>query len=367
MKEVKINQKVSQVKATLALARASFFASIRNPSTIFFSFLFPFIFIVVFGLIGRGSVSFEVALRSNSLKEGPVYESLDKIEALDLITDKSDDEIDEGLKKGQIPVALTINQEENKFVVNAEKSAGDPQNANTVMSIINTVISQINNPENGSSPRIVNINETVVEGRKYEQIDFILPGQLAFALLSTGVFGIAFTFISLKKELVIKRIFATPASKWSIMFGEVISKMITAIMQSLLIILVGKFLFGFTLANGVETLIYLIILSLLGLGVFFGFGLFVSSLGKDEDSIAPIANLITLPQFLLSGAFFPTDAFPSFLQPVSKVLPMTFLNNAMRAVAFEGDSIIEVLPQLAGLLVWGVIIYVLVVKLFKWE
>jgi ABC-2 type transport system permease protein len=367
MKEVKINRKVSQVKATLALARASFFASIRNPSTIFFSFLFPFIFIVVFGLIGNSDVSFEIALRSGSLKEGPIYEALDGIEALDLATDKTDEEIDEELKKGQLPIALTITREGNRYILDVEKSAADPADANTVMTIINTVSYQINNPNDSDNSNVITINETEIAGRKFKQIDFILPGQLAFALLSTGVFGIAFTFIALKKELVIKRIFATPASKWSIMFGEVISKMVTAIMQALLIILVGKFLFGFTLANGVVTLIYLVILSLIGLAIFFGFGLFVSSLGKDEDSIAPIANLITMPQFLLSGAFFPTDAFPAFLQPVAKVLPATFLNNAMRTVAFEGASIIDVLPQIGGLLVWGVIIYVLVVKLFKWE
>src|ERR1043165_4799923 len=108
---------------------------------------------------------------------------------------------------------------------------------------------------------------------------------------------------------------------------------------SITILLIGHFIFGFTLVHGWVTFLELFFLSFLGLMVFMGFGFIVSGLSKSESSIPPFANLITLPQFLLAGTFFSIEAFPKWLQPICKVLPLTHLNNAMRNVAFEGSHL----------------------------
>jgi ABC-2 type transport system permease protein len=83
--------------------------------------------------------------------------------------------------------------------------------------------------------------------------------------------------------------------------------------------------------------------------------------------VPPIANIVTLPQFLLSGTFFATTAFPGWLQGLSNILPLTYLNTAMRNVAFEGASLGSVLPQLSVLGIWFIVVYAVAVKTFKWE
>jgi ABC-2 type transport system permease protein len=98
-----------------------------------------------------------------------------------------------------------------------------------------------------------------------------------------------------------------------------------------------------------------------------GFGFIISGVAKNETSVPPLSNIITLPQFLLSGTFFSTAAFPKWLQPISNALPLTHLNNAMRKVAFEGVGITEVGHELLILLAWGVVIYAVAIKTFKWE
>lgn len=98
-----------------------------------------------------------------------------------------------------------------------------------------------------------------------------------------------------------------------------------------------------------------------------GFGFVVSGIAKSESTIPPISNIITLPQFLLAGTFFSTDAFPSWLQVISKVLPLTYLNDAMRKVAFEGAGLWDVKQQILVLVIWGIGIYAVAVKVFKWE
>ena len=203
--------------------------------------------------------------------------------------------------------------------------------------------------------------------REYKTIDFILPGQLGFSLLSSGVFGVAFMFFNLRSALVLKRFFATPISRTHIILGEGFARVIFQMLTAIVIIVAGRFLFGFTLINGISTLLEMLVLSFLGLIVFMGFGFIVSGLATSDSTIPPFANLITLPQFLLGGTFFSIEAFPKWLQPISKALPLTHLNTAMRAVAFEGQNLWDVKSEIGVLLLWGLVIYAVAVKVFKWE
>lgn len=185
--------------------------------------------------------------------------------------------------------------------------------------------------------------------------------------MTNALFGIAFTLVSLKKELVIKRMFATPVSKTTLMLSEVGSRVIIAMIQTLIIVLVGHFAFNFTLANGFITLLSIMALSFVGIITFVSFGIFAASISKSEDSISPIANIIMMPQLFLSGAFFAIEAFPDFLQPIARILPMTYLNDAFKKVAFEGVALSETFPMMLGLLIWAVVVYLIDIKLFKWE
>lgn len=147
------------------------------------------------------------------------------------------------------------------------------------------------------------------------------------------------------------------------MFSRVIFQMLTAIV----IILVGYYFFDFTLIHGFETFIEMLVLSFIGLIVFMGFGFIVSGLAKNDSTIPPFANLITLPQFLIGGTFFSIDVFPKWLQPISKALPLTHLNTALRQVAFEGQNLWDVKMEIGILLLWGIAVYAVAVKVFKWE
>ena len=138
-------------------------------------------------------------------------------------------------------------------------------------------------------------------------------------------------------------------------------------MGSVVIILIGKFAFGFTLIHGVITFLNMLLLCALGLIVFMGFGFVVSGLAKNESSIPPLANIITMPQFLLAGTFFSISNFPSWLQPICKILPLTYLNDALRKIAFEGQGLWDVHTQILIILGWGVVVYILAIKVFRWE
>lgn len=362
-------QKYNHVRATLAIARASLKSILRSPSAVVFSLLFPLIFIVVFGFIGGGGLTVDVGVAKNNEKQNPVFIALEKTSLIHFIYE-DEKEMKQDLEKGRIDAIISIKKNLlglPAYIVNVEYTEASLEKGNILKSVLNNILFQLNSQASKSPPMVAQVKQSTIKGRIYKTIDFILPGQLGFALLSTGVFGTAFVFISLRLTLVIKRFFATPVKKSSIILGEAIARIVFALFTALFIILLGHFVFGFTLVNGFITVINMLILSTIGLIVFLGFGLAVSGIAKTESSIPPIANIITLPQFLLSGTFFSISAFPAWLQPISKALPLTYLNDAMRKVAFEGASLWEVNHQIGILLIWGLAIYTLAIKVFKWE
>ncbi|MEO8446104.1 MAG: ABC transporter permease [bacterium] len=360
--------KYSQFRAMFAITKASLRSITRNPSAVVFNLIFPLIFIIVFGFISGGGFKIDVALEKGSDISNSVYESLEKIGSVHLIKNLSESEIISELEKGKIDAVVSIRKnEKGTILIDLKTTKASPERGNIFKMMMSEVIDKQNLAIAKSDIPFAELKEQVVEGRKFKTIDFILPGQLGFSLLSAGVFGTAFVFISLKQTLVIKRFFATPVRKSYIVIGESVSRLIFSMFSAVIIILIGTFFFGFTLVNGAVTFFNMLIMSLIALTVFLGFGFVVSGIAKNESAVPPIANLIALPQFLLAGTFFPISNFPDWLQPVSRVLPLTYLNEALRKISFEGANIFDVWYEILILLIWGVVIYAIAVKVFKWE
>lgn len=354
-----------------AISRASFRSITRSPSAVVFTLVFPLIFILVFGFIGGGGIRMDVGVSSKCDRKNPIYLSAHFIPAIGLMEDMSDKEQLAELSKGRIDAILTIvpviKDSVKTFVVQLQTSTASMEKGIIARSMFEHLIDKSNLEAAKVMHPLAELRETRVTGREYKTIDFILPGQLGFSLLSSGVFGTAFVFYNLRQTLVIKRFFATPIKKPFIVLGEALSRLVFALLGAMFIILMGYFAFGFTLIHGFTTFLTMLFLSALGLIVFMGFGFVVSGIAKSESTIPPLANIVTLPQFLLSGTFFGIEAFPSWLQPVCKVLPLTYLNDAMRKVAFEGASIPDIYVQLLIIIAWGIGIYALAVKFFRWE
>ena len=357
----------------LAIAKAGLIAIFRSPSAVAFSFAFPLIFILVFGFLGSGGrISIRAAFAPGTDTTNYLYGIIKTIPGLRMV-EKPEAEIKEDLEKGRLTAIIAIQKNENAspaYFINLKSSeAVNPQNLQVLRSILESIIKNIDHKKFPDAPTVAAISNHIekIPGRTYRTIDFILPGQLGFSLLSAGVFGVAFLFFSLRQTLVLKRFFATPVSRTFIVLGEGLSRVTFQLITSIVILLVGYYFFHFTLVHGWITFIELLVLSFIGLVVFMSLGFVVSGIAKNESAIQPLANIITLPQFLLAGKFFPIHNFHAWIQPFCKILPLTHLNDAMRNVAFEGAHLTDCGKQLGILAVWAVVGYALAVKAFKWE
>lgn len=362
-------KKPGQWKAFLAITWYSFRAQTRNPATFAFGFIFPVVFISIFGLIGGNGQALTVGIPNNTPKN-ELVSTIEKQQFLKV--ERSDkDSLDRKLKQGRLSGIVEIkeitNNQSPKYSVNILTSSANAIEAQSLTSAMRGFVDRANLELSGVKNPPITLIQKEVSGRKFRYIDFALPGQIGFSLLSTAIFGTVFGLIYLKKALILKRMFATPTKPLTILIGQGTSRLFIALVQTLLILAIGVIAFKFYLPYGIITFIELIIVSTIGLIAFLGFGYFMAGLANDENSAGPLVNLVTLPQFLLSGTFFPTDSLPTWLQPIANNLPLSYFNTAVRKITTEAGHLPDTYPYLIGLMIWGAVMYLLAARTFKWE
>jgi ABC-2 type transport system permease protein len=362
----------SNLRALTALTKASLQSITKSPSAVVFSVAFPLVFIIAFGFLGGGkgfSIKVTNALGSDTTNE--MYQALHSIPVLKWVNFSDDAAVQKGLKEGNIVAVIDIKTQAAgtlpKYKINIAASTAQAAKVEQLRAIINQVV-ESRDPEiakRTAEQATVSVQLTTM--RELKTIDFILPGQLGFSLLAGSVFGTAFVFFNMRQTLVLKRFFATPVRREIIVLSEGIARMFFQLLTALIIIGVGYYAFDYHLIHGFATIAQMLFLCMIGVMVFMGFGFSVSGLAKSESTIPPMANLITMPQFLLAGTFFSIDEFPKWLQPISRAMPLTYLNDALRKTAFEGANLWELRWDVLILLAWGIVIYFVAGRVFKWE
>lgn len=355
-----------------ALIKASLQSIFKSPSAVVFGIAFPLIFILVFGFLGGGrGFSVKVADMPGSDTANMLHGILRQIPVLKWTEYKDVASFNNALKEGDVVAGINIKQQPEgskpQYLITLHSSSAQMDKLQQLRSILNSVIQNMDPAIRHKSEEIAKIDIQKAEIREFKVIDFILPGQLGFSLLAGSVFGTAFVFFSMRQTLVLKRFFATPVRRDVIVLSEAIARMVFQIMSAIIIISIGYFAFDYTLIHGFLTFAEMLLLSAFGIMAFMGFGFIVSSIAKSEATIPPLANLITLPQFLLAGTFFSIDNFPKWLQPICRAFPLSFLNDALRKVAFDGAGLWDVRMDILGLTLWGVIVYTIAGRVFRWE
>lgn len=363
-------RKPSQLRAFWAITKYATLAAARNKATLAFGFIFPVAFVSVFGLLGNSSTSVKLGLDDATYRDNPVVQALSAIDVVELRygnTIELRDEVEDGTLNGLVSIEDTSQPQQAPSYQVTIVTANNPTTSGPTLSLLQGVIDKINLQLAGVNDPAIELTQQSIDSRSSRYIDFALPGQIGFALLSTAIFGTVFGFISLKRTLVLKRLFATPTQPLTFLAAQGASRLFWALLQTIVIVAFGVVAFQFYLPHGWVTFIELLVMSVIGLIAFLGFGYFMAGLANDENSAGPLVNLVTLPQFLLSGVFFPTDNFPSWVQPIANNLPLSYFNQAMRDIATEGAHLTAEWPYVLGLLVWGGAMYLLAARTFKWE
>jgi ABC-type multidrug transport system permease subunit len=207
------------------------------------------------------------------------------------------------------------------------------------------------------------VDERVTEpGARY--IDFLVPGLVGLTLMSGSMWGIGYLIVEMRTKKLVKRMLATPMRRSDFLLSFVV-------VRALFVVLEVPVLFGFGwIAFGVRVTgspWLLLGVSILGALSFAGLGLLVASRAQNTQTVGGLMNLVMMPMFVGSGVFFSAGKFPDALQPFVRALPLTALNDALRAVVNEGAGLAEIARPVGLLAGIGVVSFGLALWLFRWK
>ena len=202
----------------------------------------------------------------------------------------------------------------------------------------------------------------VVEpGSRY--IDFLIPGLVGLNLMASGMWGIAYVIVENRTQKLLRRMIATPMRRSSFLLSFILMRMVFLLVELPLLFGFGWAVFGVKIQG---SLALVLLLSVLGALAFSGLGLLVASRARNTQTVGGLINLVQLPMFIASGVFFSSSNFPDLLQPAIRLLPLTALNDSLRAVVNEGAGWMAVAPQAGVLSATTVISFGLALWIFRW-
>jgi ABC-type multidrug transport system permease subunit len=205
-------------------------------------------------------------------------------------------------------------------------------------------------------------DRAVAPGSRY--IDFLIPGLLGMNLLGSGIWGVGFSVVQARQKKLLKRYMATPMRRSHYLLSFILSRLVFLILEVVALVGFGWLLFGVAVRGSFATLAGI---TILGAFAFAGLGLLVASRARTIEGVSGLMNLVMLPMWILSGTFFSYSRFPDAMIPFVKALPLTALNDALRAVMIDGAALITLGAPLAIVAGWGAVSFVIALRIFRWR
>jgi ABC-2 type transport system permease protein len=210
----------------------------------------------------------------------------------------------------------------------------------------------------------VRASDQVIRERGARYIDFLVPGLLGMNLMGSGIWGLGFAIVDARKKRLLKRLIATPMSRFQYLASFALSRLTLLFMEVGLLLGFAVLAFGVPVRGSLPLLVVICLLSSLS---FASLGLLIASRAQTMEGASGLMNLVMLPMWIFSGVFFSASRFPDEIQPLIQVLPLTAVIDALRANVLRGAGWQAVAPELAIITVWLVFSFFLALKLFRWR
>jgi ABC-2 type transport system permease protein len=349
----------------------------RDKTALFFTFLFPLIFLFVFGGIsGNGGTKFNVAVISetNNQYYQDFVSAANKDGVLKIDEDvKTLDIAKQRMSRGQLDSTIVFPADFGQVKQGQTNPSGQVQviytqnNAQAGQAVQAILQGQYFTPVNFSIVKTTTpftASAEQLNEKSLSSFDYTFAGLLGFSILGSGIFGPINIFPELKKQGILRRMHTTPLRPWQYFLSVMMGNAVVGLMSMAIMFLVAITVFHLHVAgNYFELAAFLIF----GIVLILGIGLSIGGWAKNERQAAPLANIIVFPMMFLSGTFFPRFAMPVWLQHISGIFPLTPVIDGARLITTEGQHLTQIGPQLGIMAVWLVIVYVIAFRVFRWE
>jgi ABC-2 type transport system permease protein len=330
----------------------------REPEVVFWVFVFPLLLASGLGIAFRNkpadasSVAIVAGTGAHQtlacLQSSPQHESF-KVEIED------EEAAQKGFRLGKYDVV--IEPQGNGAV----RYRYDPARSESVLSK-----AAVNDALQAAAGRkdIVGTSSVVSSEPGSRYIDFLIPGLLGMNLMNSGMWGIGFALVDMRQRKLLKRFIGTPMRRGDFLLALISSRLVLMIIEIGLLLTLGVLFFHMRVLGSIAAILALGVAGALAFG---GVGLLTASRAQKIESVSGLMNLVMMPMWIFSGVFFSYERFPAVIQPAIKALPLTALNDALRASILEGTPLAHQWSRLLILLLWGGISFGLALKWFRWS
>ena len=370
----------------LAITVANLKMMARNRQGLFWALLFPLLLVVVFGLFDFRGVSptrlavadYSGGPRAELLRQRLAGISFLELEDLDPQAPGALDGARQRLTDGDlgylllIPVGLDDPAAENRSrtvePVTLIYSTRNPERNQLVEGAVHSLVIELRSAGLPVLPGNL-VTSEVIESPEVDYFDTVLLGLLGLGIMTNSIISIAVRISTYRNQQVLKRLLVTPLPVWKFFAGEIIAHLLLALVQALIILAVGVFVFGGDI-HGNPVFIQLVwvgIIVMLGAVVFLNIGFILSAWARNPAAASGMGNAIALPMMFLAGTFFSTASLPWLLPYASLALPLTPMLDALREVAINSAPLWETWPQLVALAAWATATTLVAVRVFRFS
>jgi ABC-type multidrug transport system permease subunit len=335
------------------LTRARVLEFLREPEAVFWVFAFPILMACALGLAfrSRGDEAVPVGVQQIAGAE-PLARALEESGRFD-VTLVDRDEVELALARADVQLVVVPGMPPTYRY--------DPTRTESreARQLADDILQRAAGRADAFEPRD---EHTVAVGSRY--IDWLLPGLLGMNIMGTGLWSVGFSIVNARTRKLLKRFVATPMKRGQYLLSHMLGRVVFLGLEVTALLLFGWFVFGVPLRG---SLMAVLVLTLIGALTFGGIGLLVASRARTIEAVSGLMNVVMLPMWLLSGIFFASSNFPDLMQPLIRALPLTALNDALRAVMLEGRSLFTLGTEVGVLAGWGALTFAVALKIFRWQ
>ncbi len=361
--------------ALFALTVANIRSYVRDRAALFWTLAFPLIFIFMFGFIfqegGQSRLTLGWVDEDGTPAAVDLRAGFDGQEGTELLVASKDEALAQ-MREGSVDAVILVPAGYGAAIAAGEAGTGgptsvevytDPSRANLVASVYQSVQAVFGAVNLGGRPPLVVPQPETLQTENLNFISYFVPSMLGLSVMQVGIFA-AIPLVADRVKLILKRLAATPLRRWQLVGSNVLMRLLIALTQAVIIVAVGVFVFGVEIVGSFALTVLFIAL---GAMAFLALGYVIASFAKTEDSANGMTSVVQFPMMFLSGTFFPLDQMPDFLQGVARVIPLTYLSDALRQVMVGGAAFAPLSVCAAVLIGWLVVCFGIAARKFRWQ
>jgi ABC-2 type transport system permease protein len=364
------------VTALLALTVANIKSYVRDRAALFWTLAFPLIFIFLFGLIFQGGGGSGLTLgwvdEDGSPASAQLREAFTAAGAVKLV-ESTEDEALAKMRKGDVDAVVVARKGYGATVTaGAAGTPGppaavtvytDPSRSNLAASVYQAVGSVLGVINLGGRPPLVIPEARTIQTQNLNFISYFVPSMLGLSVMQVGIFA-AIPLVGDREKLILKRLAATPLRRWQLVGSNVLMRLLIALVQAVIIVGVGALVFGVQVTGSLPLMIGFVAL---GAMAFLALGYVIASFAGTEDSANGMTSVVQFPMMFLSGTFFPIDQMPDVLRSIARIIPLTYLSDALRQVMVGGGAFAPLWVCAVVLVGWLALCFGIAAVKFRWQ